>query len=104
MNNMSIKSKVLLITILPVFITACMLSFAFIKERLKDTEIALNQKGQTISEYLAPALEYGILSGNQDYLNALVKNTLSISDVRSVTVLDANQHILSRQSRYVKKS
>ncbi len=100
MNNLSIKSKVLLITILPVFITACLLSFAFIKERLKDTEIALNEKGQTISKYLAPALEYGILSGNQDYLKALVKNTLSISDVISVTILNANQHILIRQRKY----
>ncbi|HEB57510.1 MAG TPA: EAL domain-containing protein [Gammaproteobacteria bacterium] len=104
MNNLSIKYKVLLITILPVFITACLLSFVFIKERLKDTEVALNEKGQTISKYLAPALEYGILSGNQDYLNALVKNTLSIPEVSSVTILNANQHILVHQSRHTEKS
>lgn len=102
MNNLSIKSKVLLITILPVFITATLLSFAFIKERLKDTEIALNEKGQTISKYLAPALEYGILSGNQDYLNTLVKNTLAIPDVISVTILNANQNILTRQRKHNK--
>ncbi len=98
MNNLSIKSKVILITIIPVFITASLLSSFFVKEQLSDTETALNEKGQTIAKYLAPALEYGLLSGNQSYLDALIKNTLSIPDVNSVTILDANQHIIARQS------
>ncbi len=100
MNNLSIKSKVLLITILPMFITACLLSVTFIHERLEDTEVALKEKGQTISRYLAPALEYGILSGNHKYLEALVKNTLSIPEINSVTIMDSNQHILVRQSNH----
>ena len=99
MNNLSIKSKVLLITILPMFITACLLSVTFVHERLKDTEVALNEKGQTISKYLAPALEYGILSGNYKYLEAISKNTLSIPEIDSVTIMDSNQHILVRQNR-----
>jgi len=97
MNDLSIKSKVLLITILPVFITACLLSFAFVNERLDDSEIALNEKGQTITKHLAPALEYGILSGNYGYLDTLAKNILSISDVVSVKIIDVNQHILVQQ-------
>lgn len=94
MNNLSIKSKVLLITILPLFITAFLLSFAFVKERLNDSEIGLNEKAQTLMQYLAPALEYGILSGNKEYLNALAKNALSITDVSMVTVTDMQHHIL----------
>ncbi len=103
MNNLSIKYKILLITILPVLITACLLSFTFINERLKDTEVTLNEKGQTITQYLAPALEYGILSGNQNYLDALVKNTLSIPEVSSITILDGNRKILVRQRKYAGK-
>jgi len=104
MNNLSIKSKVLLITILPMFITACLLSVTFVSERLKDTEVALKEKGQTISKYLAPALEYGILSGNHKYLEALTKNTLSIPEINSVTIMDSNQHILVRQNRSEKNN
>ncbi len=99
MNNLSIKSKVLLITILPVIMTAFILSFSFIKERLNDSETALNEKAQTLLQYLAPALEYGVLSGNQDYLNSLAKNALSIAEVVTVTVVDINQHVLTQQKK-----
>ncbi|VAX06523.1 diguanylate cyclase/phosphodiesterase (GGDEF & EAL domains) with PAS/PAC sensor(s) [hydrothermal vent metagenome] len=98
MNNLSIKTKVLLITIIPVLITACLLSFSFVKERLKDTERVLNEKGWTVSKYLAPALEYSLLSGNKNHIDSLIKNSLSISNVSSITVLDANQHIITHQS------
>ncbi len=98
MNNLSIKSKVLLITIVPVFLTASLLSFYFVKERLKDTEMALQEKGDTIIRYLAPALEYGLISGNREYIDALVHNTLSIPEVAAIRVRDAEQRLLMEQA------
>jgi len=97
MNKLGIKSKILLMTILPVLITACLLSFIFVNQRLNDMEAALQEKGQIISRHLAPSLAFAISSGNQTYLDALAKNTLAIPEVCSVTIVGTNQHILSQR-------
>lgn len=89
MNNLSIKSRVILVTMIPLLITAAILSFTFIKSRISDTERNLIEKGQMIVQYLAPASEYGIISGNTEYLQSLIQNTLSIPDVTGISIQDS---------------
>ncbi|RHW21145.1 ATP-binding protein [Pseudomonas jilinensis] len=66
----------------------------FISARLDDVNQALNETGQRIAEQLATAAEYGVISGNIDTLESLVRGTLDIPHVQHVQVFDSQGQIL----------
>ncbi|MCW9024542.1 MAG: EAL domain-containing protein [Gammaproteobacteria bacterium] len=78
--------------LIPLLTTAVILSFVFINNRITDTKTNLVNKGQMMVQYLAPASEYGIISGNIEYLQSLIQNTLSIPDVTGISIADINGH------------
>ncbi|MBC7209660.1 MAG: HAMP domain-containing protein, partial [Pseudomonas sp.] len=49
---------------------------------------------QLIANQLAPASEYGVISGNNEVLESLMRATLSIPHVRFLEVQDSRNHIL----------
>ncbi|PAU88902.1 hybrid sensor histidine kinase/response regulator [Pseudomonas sp. WN033] len=66
----------------------------FISARLDDVNQALNETGQRIAEQLATTAEYGVISGNIETLESLVRGTLDIPHVQHVQVFDSQGQIL----------
>jgi diguanylate cyclase (GGDEF)-like protein/PAS domain S-box-containing protein len=88
MNNLSIQSKVLLVTLLPLMITGLLLSSFFIWSQISDIDTALDTKGQSTANLLAPAAEYGVLSGNEVALTKLIYASAHDPDVMAIIVTD----------------
>ncbi len=90
----TIQRRLLLIALLPVMLLSLALVGYFISARLDDVNQALNETGQRIAEQLATAAEYGVISGNIDTLESLVRGTLDIPHVQHVQVFDSQGQIL----------
>ncbi len=62
--------------------------------RIQDLRQELNHTGQLIANQLAPATEYGVISGNKEVLESLLKATLATPNVRFLEVQDRANRIL----------
>jgi signal transduction histidine kinase/CheY-like chemotaxis protein len=66
--------------------------FTFV--RLQDLHQELNDNGQLIASQLAPASEYGVVSGNLQVFDTLLNATLNTPHVRFLEVRDRHDEIL----------
>ncbi|WP_249672474.1 ATP-binding protein [Pseudomonas abieticivorans] len=76
-------------------LTALLIGF-FTVMRLQDLRQEMNRTGQLIANQLAPASEYGVLTGNANILDSLMRGTLSIPNVRYLEVQDSQDRVLNR--------
>lgn len=84
----TIFSRLILIATLPVLLMG-VVGFSFLtSERLDDVNRELQLTGQLIADQLAPAAEYGVISGNLRTLESLVQGALNMPHVRYVQVFD----------------
>lgn len=93
-RNWSIHTRTQLISVGPALLLALLLISFFTYERLQDLRQELNRTGQLIASQLAPAAEYGVISGNVAVLNDLLRATLATSHVRFLEVRDREENIL----------
>lgn len=101
MKNWNIRKKVLFLALLPTLVIALGLSSYFSFTQIRHIEHALIEKGQIITNHLAPACEYGVFSGNINILNNLINSTFKESDIINVTITDAdNEKIISKNQIY----
>jgi two-component system sensor histidine kinase BarA len=94
-----IRQKVLLISLLPIAVLALSLVGYFTVIQIESMEQSLDNRGNSIVRQLAPAVEYGIVSGSADILRPLAESTLDQVDVRSVVVTDRNGEVLVSAQR-----
>jgi diguanylate cyclase (GGDEF)-like protein/PAS domain S-box-containing protein len=96
MKNWSIQTRVLFLALVPLTLIVLFISAHFVITRLQDLDRALQERGQAIARGLAPACEYGVVSGNRSILFSLAKAALAEPDVVSVTVMDMQGAVLTR--------
>ena len=68
-------------------LTVLLISF-FTFVRIQDLHQEMNHTGQLIANQLAPASEYGVISGNNEVLESLMRATMAIPHVRFLEVQD----------------
>jgi len=88
MKRWGIKRKLVMLGLLPAGLLALMLGAAFISAQYSDLEKALEERGTIITNQLAQASEYGVFSGNVQFLRALTGNVLIESGVEYIAVFD----------------
>ncbi|MGD8407876.1 MAG: diguanylate cyclase, partial [Thiohalophilus sp.] len=91
----SIKYKILTIAILPILVFSAVLTVSQIKNRTSDAEYQLKNKIRAMSRTLSDSVEYGIVSGNNQYTNALLSEFVGSSEIVNVIVYDKNNKILN---------
>lgn len=89
-----IHTRTQIISLGPALLLTLLLIGFFTFVRLQDLRQELNHTGQLIANQLAPGSEYGVISGNNEVLEALMRATLSIPHVRFLEVQDSRNHIL----------
>jgi signal transduction histidine kinase/ActR/RegA family two-component response regulator len=99
LRNWDIHTRTQLISVGPALLLTLLLTGFFTYARLQDLREELNHTGQLIASQLAPATEYGVITGNTDVLDNLLRATLDTAHVRFLEVRDRNDKLLS----YVEK-
>ncbi|WP_252091695.1 response regulator [Pseudomonas sp. MWU13-3659] len=89
-----IHTRTQIISLGPALLLTLLLISFFTFVRIQDLRQELNHTGQLIANQLAPASEYGVISGNNEVLDSLMRATLSIPHVRFLEVQDSRNHIL----------
>ncbi|OLF54976.1 ATP-binding protein [Pseudomonas chlororaphis] len=89
-----IHARTQIICLGPALLLTLLLIGFFTFVRLQDLRQELNHTGQLIANQLAPATEYGVISGNSEGLESLLKATLATPHVRFLEVQDSRNNIL----------
>lgn len=89
-----IHTRTQIISLGPALLLTLLLISFFTFVRIQDLRQELNHTGQLIANQLAPASEYGVISGNNEVLDSLMRATLSIPHVRFLEVQDGRNNIL----------
>jgi two-component system, sensor histidine kinase len=90
--NISTRTQIL--SLGPALLLTLLLISFFTVVRIQDLRQELTHTGQLIANQLAPASEYGVIVGNDDVLERLMKATMSTPHVRFLEVQDSNGTVL----------
>jgi two-component system, sensor histidine kinase len=90
--NISTRTQIL--SLGPALLLTLLLISFFTVVRIQDLRQELTHTGQLIANQLAPASEYGVIVGNEDVLERLMKATMSTPHVRFLEVQDSNGNVL----------
>jgi hypothetical protein len=72
-----INTRTQIISLGPALLLTLLLISFFTFVRIQDLRQELNHTGQLIANQLAPATEYGVISGNNEVLESLLRATLA---------------------------
>jgi signal transduction histidine kinase/CheY-like chemotaxis protein len=90
-----IHTRTQLISLGPAILLTLLLICFFTFVRIQDLRQELNHTGQLIANQLAPASEFGVVTGNTEVLEALMNATLAIPHVRFLEIQNAQDRILA---------
>jgi len=99
-KRQGIRQQVLLLTLLPLVLMALVLTAYFVSTRIADSEVALIERGETMSRLMAKASEFGLISGLTHQLSALSEGPNLEQDVADVIFLDDGNRILYRSNDF----
>lgn len=95
----SLNRRILWVASLPaVLIVVSLTSLLYIKGSEVLDRVSY-ERALSIVSFMAPASEYGVLTGNRATLDALLHSVLATRGVRAAAVLDAETHILAQSGR-----
>ncbi|MGH8384478.1 MAG: ATP-binding protein [Pseudomonas sp.] len=89
-----INTRTQIISLGPALLLTLLLISFYTFVRIQDLRQELNHTGQLIANQLAPATEYGVISGNNEVLESLLKATLATPNVRFLEIQDSANRIL----------
>jgi signal transduction histidine kinase len=96
MKVVDIRTRMLLVALLPVTVLAVLLAAVFLAARFGDIDEAHSQRARSLARQLATASEYGLFSANIAHLQIIASGALRQSDVRSVAIVNAQGQVLVR--------
>ncbi len=102
MKNLGIKARVIFLGTIPALLFAMILAGYAISNVFDVLNKSLHDRGIIIATQLAPAAEYGVISGNKQILQGLVQKALTNEqDLRTVLILDNQDRILALSGREI---
>ena len=100
MKNLGIKTRVIFLGTIPALLFAMILAGYAISNVFGVLNQSLHDRGRIIASQLAPAAEYGVISGNKQILQSLAQQALSNEqDLRTVLVVDKQNRVLALSGR-----
>lgn len=101
MSSWKVRYKLLLLTLIPAICIALLLGSYYTYRTVTNLDKQIIKRGRAIVSHLAPASEYGVISGNISFLKQLSDNTLRQTDVLGVSILDKDGAVLYENKRSV---
>lgn len=91
------RTKVLLVTVLPVIATALILAYILISGRIDDFNKRINDEGNNVANYLATLSEYGVFSNSFEYIESTLAHTINQQDIVAVYIEDYKKSIVLKR-------
>ncbi|MBL7003641.1 MAG: response regulator [Gammaproteobacteria bacterium] len=85
-QGLSITTRLIILVLLPVVIIEALFAFYYIKQSSSSAYLALEEKGQLLSEQLASASSFYLLSGDYSQINQLINHSFNHKYVVFVSV------------------
>lgn len=95
----SLRQRLLLVVMLPAAMLAAGIAGLFVERGTQAADEGLRDRGLAIVSFLAPAAEYGVISGNRVSLGILLQAVLEQRDVAAVAVYDRGGEALAISGR-----
>lgn len=100
-SRLGIRSRVLLLSLVPMLTLASILGSYFTWSRLADNTEKLLERGHLITDLLASAAEFGVISGNRYQLRLLSQKTRQTHpEVRDILFYDDDFNLLYRSLNF----
>jgi len=90
-----IRARVFWLSIVPVMVVSSALMVYMAYSRIQELGESLMERGAATVRHLAPAVEYGVISGNPEILAPLLASASREPDVKGVVVFDASGNTLT---------
>ena len=87
-NRLSIRKSTLVLAVIPAVLIFVLLTPYNLYERTNDMQHALQKQGSVLADQLAQISEYGLITGNVDYLQDTVTELLLDPEIYSIEILD----------------
>lgn len=91
MSNLSIKMRVLLLTLTPLLIISLILGYYLARSRIQDSENSLHERGDALARHLARESEFGLFSEDSRQLGELATIAVREDDVFEITIQNADR-------------
>lgn len=98
--RLSIRHRLLLLTLLPLLFISLVLGGYFTYTRFHDVENNLIQRGELLARLLASSSEFALMTKNQELLQSVSKGPLLEQDVVDILFLDGNYQLLHRSADF----
>ncbi len=99
-RSLSIRYRVLALTLLPMTLLALVLGSYFTVTRVADNRTNLLERGSSLARMMASAAEFGVLSGNTELLQSLTSGPVRHDEVADILFYDQNFRLLYRSGRF----
>lgn len=96
-SRLSLRNRLLLTVLLPVALLLAALVSASIVRGERMTERAIAERGLAIVSFLAPAAEYGVISGSSDIIDNVLGALRSQGDVAAAVLYDRDGGLLAQR-------
>ena len=104
-RNLGIKSRVILLGTMPALLFAIILAGYAISNVFGVLNQSLFERGHIIASQLAPAAEYGVISGNTEVLQKLAQQALTNEqELKTVLIIDSGGMQLALSGRALDKN
>ena len=95
LRHLGIKSRVLVLSLVPGTLLAVVLGIYFTSMQLSEMRQQLQERGHLLAEQLAPLAAPAMAQGYSKRLQRILNQILDQPDVRSVTALDVGRNLLA---------
>ncbi|MBS1142676.1 MAG: hypothetical protein H6R14_82 [Proteobacteria bacterium] len=99
MNQLTLRHRLLLLTLLPSALIAIVLVTYFTFSGIRTLEGELRTKGLATVRYLAPISEYGIIAGQIESLHGLAQATVQESGVKAAVIVNQKGRTIAVSGR-----
>lgn len=99
MNHLTLRQRLLLLTLLPSALIAVVLVSYFTYSGIRTLEGELRAKGLATVRYLAPVSEYGIIAGQLESLHGLAQATVQESGVKAAVIVNQKGRTIAVSGR-----
>lgn len=94
MKSWGIRTRIVLLTIVPTLTISILLGIYFISMRISDLNNNLLTRGKTLTTELVASSEYGLIAHNHLLLKKLTDSMMAHTDVEVAAIYDADGHTI----------
>ncbi len=98
MRHHSIKLQILMVMMIPIFMTAAILSYIHVNNSISQAEKILQNKGEIIAKQIAGASEFDLFSGNYEHIQYLLNRSINTNDIVFTAVYDSKGNQVAKVS------